>query len=1308
VLTFTEAAANEMRTRIAEAIRAKLRQPLAGGEQAGWLRRQAAMVDRASISTLHGFCSRVLRQHFHEAQIDPNFEVIDEEEATLLREETLDELLAKWHTLPPEGERAGAFTHFFEAYAGGRDSTCREIILTLHEMLASTANREEYLARARQVYAPGGDGCEKTFGLYLEGVCRRLRLLAGTARRACTLVKRVAGDGAMLEHLCKMREHLEAAHGLLCERGIDGWDLVRQGLDFKWPTCKTLKDVEDFDGLKKMTWEAVKEGMAKLRTVTLAPDPRVMLKELGTLGTPLETMLTLAQEFDAAFTAAKRAQHRVDFNDLERLTLTLLTRSGGLAAEELRKRYHFLLVDEVQDINPLQWTLLEAVRSPVRFEGEGNLFMVGDVKQSIYGFRLAEPGLFLKREREWRAAGVVGEGDGEAGVKKYVSLPHNFRSQAKLLGTLNGFFERLLTREVAGVDYGDGHSLQPGTTGTPAAADGAPKPFDGAPVELHLVTMDREEEESGDEATDKSVDRSTDEEGGASENLSAVEHEARLVADRIAALLAEGRSILQKDGTPRVLGRKDIAILLRGMKNKAMIFARALARRGIPAHADLSTGYFDTPEVQDTLALLQVLDNPQQDIPLATVMLGPFGNFSHDDLGRIRLTYDRREVPFAEAAARYPRDGVMAGGGGVGSASEAEMYGEEAGASEACTTKEHRGVQDYAPDAPPFSEDLASRLRFFFERLAGWRELLHARPLHEGLADIYAESKILVYVAGMEAGAQRVANLQMLHQRALKFASFRKQGLHRFLRFIDKLREGDGDLGEAPILSEASDVVRIMSVHKSKGLEFPVVFVSGLGTKLQLRPEGPVLVHRDLGVGLEVADIERNVIYPSAASASIVEATGRSNRAEELRLLYVAMTRARDHLILTGHIAKEKTLEKLRRQWAVHDGPLPEDVLLKAGTPLEWLLPAVSCGEGCGGNAPLQVKWDGKPEADTQVCVTLHAPGEAETAPAEMSLEGEAAERARRVERIVQGKPLEENREGSEPRGEVARVLERVTGRYAHAAAAQEPAVRTVTFLKTIEATGPHEEAAEAPMPELEELASLQMPDEADLAMAEPAKKPKRGALPAAGAGTGGERARLRGVATHRVLELLDLARCDSAAAIDAQLGKLAEDGTLAVDERERADVAGVHWALLESAAGRRLVRAAQAGAKNLRAGPQVRRELPFTWAAPLHPGDGEDPADWPTIRGVIDALVVDPVGRTAEVFDYKTDSAFLVDERLEDYTRQMRYYLRAASEILGFEVEKATLLFLAAQREVEVRLEREQDGAAVARQQGRAGGGAC
>ncbi len=487
------------------------------------------------------------------------------------------------------------------------------------------------------------------------------------------------------------------------------------------------------------------------------------------------------------------------------------------------------------------------------------------------------------------------------------------------------------------------------------------------------------------------------------------------------------------------------------------------------------------------------------------------------------------------------------------------------------------------------------------------------------------------FLAGLEAGEQRVANLGALHQRALKFAGFSKQGLHRFLRFIEKLREQEGDFGEAAVLSEASVVVRIMSVHKSKGLEFPVVIAAGLGGMLNLRSSGPVFVHRRLGIGMHVADVERNVFYPSAGSACILNDNERSMRAEELRLLYVALTRARDHLILTGHVDRAKWVESKRAEWRENGGgALPEDVLVRGRTFLDWVGPALA-------SSTMRVRWPGDAElAGAQVEIELH---DALPMHAAVAMAGAKDEF---IERLTAGEPLADIEALEEPRELIARV----TGTYEHEELANQAAVFTVSELRRLG----EEDVEAAPPPALLRVATL-----------------------------GSEEARLRGIATHRVLELMDFSVCGKPSDLARHMQGLVVKKLLSEEDAKRADVEGIGW-LLTTPAIARVVQAM--GEKDAR----IRREIPFAWSAPLPvAAPSSNPADWPTISGTIDLLLVHPREKRAEILDYKTDSASTWWKNLPDYRRQMQYYLRAASDILGFRVERATLLFLGPKEAVEV-----------------------
>ncbi len=518
------------------------------------------------------------------------------------------------------------------------------------------------------------------------------------------------------------------------------------------------------------------------------------------------------------------------------------------------------------------------------------------MKQSIYRFRLAEPDRFIRRLDQYRGDGVSENG----GSGQVIHLRANFRSRSPLLDAINGVFERLMTEAAGNVGYDESHRLvaqlefpEPKTAAT----------FTGSPIELHLLPA-----AVGSGAAD------SDEPSEDEKELDRTEREALFVAHRI-------RQIMGMDGAapmhvmdrnpqgvmqPRPIRFKDIVILLRSMQFKADQFSRMLEQAGIPAHADSSTGFFESMEVRDVLSLLHLLDNQRQDIPLAAVLRSPLAGIAQpeDALARVRLAFPAGPgaLPFHDAVVKYQ------------------------------TEKD---------------DELAATLRDFFLKLHEWREIAQRRPLDELIWRIYQQSGYLAFCSGLPGGDQRVANLLELHERAAQFGTFQRQGLSRFMRFVESLRD-ESDLGMPSVASEADDVVRIMSIHRSKGLEFPVVILADLGKAINLQDcQGTILVDRNAGLGLEVVDEARSVRYPSLASTRVQGRLRQQALAEELRVLYVAMTRAQEHLICVGSCGEKSPPAWLSR-WQSHRGAFPADAILGCAMHARLDRPRCRCRRGAG------------------------------------------------------------------------------------------------------------------------------------------------------------------------------------------------------------------------------------------------------------------------------------------------------------------------------------------------------------------------
>ncbi len=599
----------------------------------------------------------------------------------------------------------------------------------------------------------------------------------------------------------------------------------------------------------------------------------------------------------------------------ERLALRLLRDDAvpGLhpsaVARSCHKQFQHVLVDEYQDINEVQDAILHLVsRECLAAAGHGpsNLFCVGDVKQSIYRFRLAEPTRFLNRSEEFRRPGAIG---------KVIDLQANFRSRAPLLDVLNNLFERLMTKAAVGIQYDQTHRLHAHAQFAVEKLDVVS--FTGAPVELHLLPKGY--------ANDTSDDCDS-----AEEELGRATAEATLVAHQIRTLMGlsttntspsplnpEPRTLNPHShiSTPSPTGHptlrplqfRDIVILLRSAKFQAETYAQVLRDFGIPVYSASGVGYFESMEVRDVLSLLRLLDNQQQDIPMAAVLRSPLSGLPHpeDNLARIRLAYP------AESAAATP-------------------------------IPFHQAVVRYAAE---IDDELAAKLRDFLNDLGEWREMAHRRPVAEVIWQIYDRTGFLAFCNGLENGQQRCANLINLYHRAQQFGSFSRQGLWRFIQFLRSLSL-QNEAAQASEISEAEDVVRIMTIHSAKGLEFPVVFLPDMGKKINMQDcAGDVLADREALLGLSVVDERKQVKYPSLAKRLVADRLRQQALAEELRVLYVATTRAKEHLILVGSI-KDAAEESWAKRWTGHAGPLPAETILDASTMLDWLGPAAVLTEG--------------------------------------------------------------------------------------------------------------------------------------------------------------------------------------------------------------------------------------------------------------------------------------------------------------------------------------------------------------------------
>jgi len=853
VVTFTNSAATEMRARIQAALAERM-----AVEPSPYLARQLALVEHAAIGTIHGFCNRLLRENFSEANIDPQFRVLDADEALLLRRDAARELFADRY----ERDADGSFADFVDAYGDGRDQPVIEIVQKTHALLASIESPKRWRAEAFKYLAEAAQTplTESKMGKRLlskvAAALKRLRAFCAAAR-------------ARIQSLGGFDEYAKRVHEW--EVTVSDWEafFVKHGLDalrrdvfaFETPAAPRYRDDLPNKKQAKALFDAarkqIKDGELKDLLAFTADQWRAGQEAILPHA---RVLLELVDEFNHRYAGAKAAVNGLDFSDLERMTLNLLRDANdGVTpvARRCHEEFRHVLVDEYQDVNPIQDAILKLLSTEcVATDGAypPNLFTVGDVKQSIFRFRLAEPRRFLERSKKLPPGGVI-------------HLQENFRSRPVILDAINNVFRLLMTEEATGIEYDQTHWLNP--------PNKDPQPPGPPPLELHLLPEISDDQ--ADDEDDDSPDRT--------------EREATLCALEIKKIAAD------KFG--------DVAILLRAVKFKSEIYARVLRRHGIPVHHTGGAGFFDAQEIRDILALLSVLDNQRQDIPLAAVLRSPLANLDRpeDVLARVRLAYplddDGKTPPF------------------------------------------HLGVVRYATEQ---TDETAEYLRGVLEKLARWRDLARQRPLAELIWHIYDQTDCLAYAAALEDGDQRVANLLHLYRLARQFGEFLQQGLHRFMSFLSELREEAG-LEQPSIAVNDRQSVRIMSIHKAKGLEFPIVLLPDLGKRFNLIDTGgSVLLDRQMGLAMKVVDLQRQIRYPSMSWALMRQELRRQTLAEEMRLLYVALTRAKERMILIG-TGSANAPEEWAQKFAGHRGPLAAEEILSAASMLDWLGPVqAACG----------------------------------------------------------------------------------------------------------------------------------------------------------------------------------------------------------------------------------------------------------------------------------------------------------------------------------------------------------------------------
>lgn len=867
VVTFTNAAASEMRERIADAVAEKLEKNPADE----YLQRQMLLINRAKITTIHSFCLDVIKSNIHLTDIDPNFRIGDSTECALMEQEAIDEIFEEKYIsgMSSEKDEGSEFLNIIECFAERNgDRKVQEMIIDIAHFASSFPNPYRWLINSAEMFQ--SEGFVFSESVWAEAIMRYSEIeLEGIQKKletACEILvpyidviaksEKIFNERNTIKEIAESKnwdEFISKISSFEPEDYRKGKKIPKDEEDAKevWEYAKSLRD----DAIKSI--KSISSGYGRINQEDISYEMDIMYPVISEIvGTVIEFM--------KRFQEKKLDKGIIDFSDIEHIALNILTEedeSGELkpsdAALVYREEFKEIFVDEYQDSNFVQESILESIAKP----DEPNRFMVGDVKQSIYKFRQARPEIFIDKYTKYPEE----KGD----LNRKILLYKNFRSRESVLDSVNNLFEKIMSSNVGEIEYNENERLNPGAifeeyeNENKTVANGC---------EIHLI--DKKEEFQSDD-----------------EDIDNIQLEARM-AGKIIKDIVESKEYMvydKKEDGYRPAKYRDIVILMRATSVWGQTFSDELTEMKIPVYADAGAGYFDTVEIKTIISLLKIIDNPMQDIPLIAVMRSPMFGFNAGELADIR-SCDRNRT-FYEALKKHT------------------------------------------------SSDNGEKSAYFLDKLEKYRYMSGYMSTDELLWYLYSDTGYYSYVAVLPGGEQRQANLRILFERAKQFEDTSFRGIFNFINFVDKLEKSGNEVGEAKTISEASDVVRIMSIHKSKGLEFPIVLCCGMGKKFNMRDmNSDILYHSELGFGMQIVNSDTRLSYPSAIKNIIKKKMELETKSEEMRILYVAMTRAKEKLILTGSV---NNVDMAYERWEKISRDIGDYSSMKSNTYIDWIMPVV-------------------------------------------------------------------------------------------------------------------------------------------------------------------------------------------------------------------------------------------------------------------------------------------------------------------------------------------------------------------------------
>lgn len=1175
VVTFTSAAAAEMRERIAGAIT----KALEVNPKSTNLQKQLTLLSRANITTMHSFCLDVIKNNFHIIDLDPSFRILDETEGTLIKSEILDDLFEEKYENEDDD-----FVDLVEAYSSSRDDEkLKDIILDLYRFAMSGPWPKEWLTeKSKEFDIKSMDELNnsKWISVLKENLRIELDGLISMEKNAMTLSSETGG---LEPYVDTFQDDIDQLTSLVKIVDSDVETLYKNMNSFVFSKLKTVRkanveDVDIQDRVKKIR-DDCKKKIAKLKDNIFSMSPEEMLDSIKNSYKYMKTLAEVVIEFNDRFSDVKKEKGSLDFNDLEHLCLKILTNTEHNVAEKYREFFDEVLVDEYQDSNNVQEAIINLVSR--KNTDDPNVFMVGDVKQSIYRFRQAKPELFLYKYNTYSKI---------EGKNRKIQLYKNFRSRLEVIDGVNFIFKELMSREVGELEYTDEESLNLGASYKENEEDDV---IVGGKIELNIL--------------DKSEEVEIETENEDEEDIGYINLEARVVAARIKELIAgkDGKVYKVQDkntGEYRRITYKDIVILLRATKNWAEVFLDEIGSEGIPIYSDTGTGYFESIEIRTMMSLLKVIDNPMQDIPLIALLRSPIMEFSAEELADLRLV---NKSNYFYENIELVNDGKVTA-----------------------------------------SEELKNKCSNFINKLNIWREKAVYTPIDEFIWFLYMDTAYYGFVGAMPNGVLRQANLRILFQRAKQYEETSFKGLFNFINFINKLRKSSGDMGSAKILGENEDVVRIMSIHKSKGLEFPVVFLSGSGKQFNLMDlNKSILYHDELGFGPEYVDLDKRISYSTLPKEAIKERIKLETLSEEMRILYVAFTRAKEKLIITGSASSvDKLVKKSCTAASLDENIILPSEVMKGKSYLEWISMAL-CKHR-----------DGEPLRDIYGSNDIHIKADSSRWSIKLWKKEQLT-----VESYPQNVDNLDTNLCITLKNDVKNeeVTNRLGYKYNYSEATHLKSNFSVSDLKKKN----YEEEIENDFVELyphkNEIRPKFLQEDRGLSSAE------------------------KGTAMHFVMQRLDLTKISTEEEIKLQIKDMVQNELISDEEYKVINVSKIKNFFM-SDLGRRLLRVSENEGR-------VFRELPFYTEISCLETDKNLPKEIEDekvrLQGVIDCFFYE--GDNVILLDYKTDyvEKGKEDEIIDRYRIQLRYYKDALEKITGKKVTESYLYLFYLNKEILVEI---------------------